>query len=84
LQAVALAGGVSDTGNPDRVHVVRTGDRSQVNDVVVSLPNIQAGSSADPALFGGDIVVIEQSNAKLAFSNIKELLPFSAMSVVAR
>jgi polysaccharide export outer membrane protein len=84
LQAIAQAGGVSDTANSDRVHIVRTSDRSEINDVVVSVLKIQLGNSTDPPLYGGDVVVVEQSNAKLAFSSMKELLTFSTVANYAK
>ena len=76
--AIAQAGGLSELGNSTRVHVARpTGQ--QVEDFVYDLDDIQAGRTANPILRGGDIVVVEESNTKLALKNMKDVLPFAAI-----
>ena len=75
-QAVAEAGGLSEVANSDRVHVARV-QGQRVKDVVFDLDAIQAGQAPDPSLSGGDIVVVESSNAKVAFKTVKDILPFS-------
>ena len=77
--AIAQSGGVNDIGNAERIHIARiTGD--QVDDAVFNLKEIQAGRAPNPALRGGDIVVVEESNARLALKEIKDVLPLAAVS----
>jgi polysaccharide export outer membrane protein len=80
-QAVAEAGGLSDIGNPSRIHVARVAEE-HVKDVVFDLDAIQSGKSPDPSLYGGDIVVAEQSGAKVAFKTVKDLLPFAILGSI--
>ncbi len=82
-QAIAQAGGTNDeVANSERVHVARVSS-GHVSDDVFNLQDIQAGKASDPALRGGDIVVVEQSQAKVAFKNIKDLLPFAVLGSIA-
>jgi polysaccharide biosynthesis/export protein len=77
-QAIAQGGGISDLGNAQRVHVARiTGDK--VDDTVFNLNEIQAGRETNPALRGGDIVVVEESNARVVLKEIKDVLPLAAV-----
>jgi len=75
-QAIASAGGVTDIGNSDRVHVAISKDQ-HVQDNIYNLDDIQAGKVADPLLHGGDIVVVERSGYRVAFKEIGALLPFA-------
>jgi len=76
--AIAQSGGVSELANSARVHVARpTGQ--QVEDGIFNLDDIQAGKAPNPVLRGGDIVVVEESGAKLALKNVKDVLPFAAL-----
>jgi polysaccharide export outer membrane protein len=76
--AIAQAGGLSELGNSGRVHVARPSEQ-QVEDYVYNLDDIQAGKTSNPMLRGGDIVVVEESNTKLALKNMKDILPFAAI-----
>jgi len=78
-QAVASAGGVSDLADSNRVHVARTANQ-HIHDTVYDLDAIQAGRVPDPPLQGGDLVVVEQSGTKVAFKNLKDLLPFAILA----
>jgi polysaccharide export outer membrane protein len=75
-QAIANAGGVSDLGNSQRVHIARSKDQ-HVQDEIFNLEDIQAGKVTDPLLKGGDIVVVEQSGVKVALKDVSSLLPFA-------
>jgi hypothetical protein len=78
-QAIAQSGGVNDIANSERIHVARiTGD--QVDDSVFNLKEIQAGRAPNPALRGGDIVVVEDSTARLALKEVRDILPLAAIS----
>jgi len=77
--AIAQSGGLSELGNTARIHIARqTGQ--QVEDSLFDLDEIQAGRAANPVLRGGDIVVVEESNARLALKEIKDVLPLAAVS----
>ena len=77
--AIAQSGGTNDIANPERVHIARiTGER--VDDSVFDLKEIQAGQAPNPALRGGDIVVVEDSTARLALKEVKDILPLAAIS----
>jgi polysaccharide export outer membrane protein len=75
-QGIANAGGVSDLGNAQRVHIARSKDQ-HVQDEIFNLEDIQAGKVTDPLLKGGDIVVVEQSGVKVALKDVGSLLPFA-------
>ena len=77
-QAIAQAGGLSEIGNSERVHVARLED-GQVKDVIFSLEAIQSGKIPDPNLHAGDIIVVEDSTGRLVFKNLKDLLPFAVI-----
>jgi polysaccharide biosynthesis/export protein len=78
-QAVAKAGGLNDVGNSRRVHVARSSN-GRINDQVYDLDQILAGHATDPMLHGGDLVVAEESGVKVAFKNLKDMLPFAVLA----
>jgi polysaccharide export outer membrane protein len=80
-QAIANAGGVSEIGNSDRVHVAISKDQ-HVQDNIYNLDDIQAGKVQDPLLHGGDIVVVERSGVRVAFKEIGALLPFALFATL--
>jgi polysaccharide export outer membrane protein len=80
-QAIANAGGVSDIGNSDRVHVARS-KNGHVQDDLYDLDDIQAGKVSDPLLKGGDIVVVERSGYRVAFKEIGALMPFAMFATL--
>ena len=81
--AIAQAGGMGETGNPERVHIARPTTGEAVEDSVFNLTDIQAGKAPNPMLRGGDIVVVEDSQTKLALKNIKDVLPLAAVATFA-
>lgn len=80
-QAIAQAGGFSDLANSNRVHMARVSDE-KVKDVVYDVDAIQSGVAADPALKGGDIIVVEESNGRVVLKNMKDLLPFAVIAAL--
>lgn len=80
-QAIAATGGLSEIANSSRIHVARVSNEL-VKDAVYNLDEIQSGAAPDPTLQGGDIVVAEDSNARVALKNIKDLLPFAVLAAV--
>ena len=81
-QAIAAAGGLSDVGNPQRIHIARANNQI-VNDQIFDLEAIQSGQAADPTLANGDIVVAEDSGGKVAFKTLTQLVPFMALGALA-
>ena len=81
--AIAQAGGMGETGNPERIHIARTTAGEAVEDSVFNLTEIQAGKAPNPMLRGGDIVVVEDSQARLALKNIKDVLPLAGVAALA-
>jgi len=80
--AIAQAGGMGETGNPERIHIARTNGEA-VDDSIFNLTEIQAGKASNPMLRGGDIVVVEDSQARLALKNIKDILPLAGVAALA-
>jgi polysaccharide export outer membrane protein len=81
-QAIAAAGGLSEVGNAQRVHVARSNNQS-VNDQIFDLEVIQAGKAADPSLVNGDIVIVEESGGKVALKTLRDLVPFAVLGTLA-
>jgi polysaccharide export outer membrane protein len=74
LQSIAMAEGLDTTRASTDVVVFRVADgrrRAAKFDVEA----IRAGHVVDPALQAGDVVVVHDSSAKIAFNNILRILP---------
>src|SRR5215831_8739103 len=80
-QAIARAGGLTELGDPTRIHIAQSRDQL-VQDEIYDLSGIQAGKTRDPMLRGGDIVVAEQSGTRVAFKTVRDLLPFAMLAAV--
>ncbi|WP_182466850.1 polysaccharide biosynthesis/export family protein [Sphingomonas gilva] len=74
LQAVAMAKGVSEDANPERVVVFRTIDGRRAA-AAFDLTAIREGLSPDPEIYGNDIVVVAGSRSKAAFRDVLQSLP---------
>jgi polysaccharide export outer membrane protein len=74
MQAIALAGGTSEEANTRRVAVFRTiaGKRQAA---AFDLAEIRRGQAEDPAIFAGDIVVVDGSGVKARQKQILNSLP---------
>ncbi len=74
MQAVALAGGMTEEANARRVAVFRqiNGKRQAA---AFDLASIRTGASPDPAIFAGDIVVIDGSGIKQVQKQILNSIP---------
>lgn len=74
MQAVARAGGTTEDANPRRVAVFRTieGKRQAA---AFDLVDIRRGLEEDPAVYAGDIVVVDGSAIKDAQKRILSTLP---------
>lgn len=75
MQAVALAGGTSDDANVHRVAIFRTIDGKR-QAAAFDLGDIRKGKAADPAVYPGDIVVVDGSKIKALQKQILSNLPF--------
>lgn len=74
LQAIAMAQGLSELADPQAVLVFRVIDgRKQA--AAFDLKRIRQGADEDPAIYGDDIVVIEESGSKGMFSRLIKAMP---------
>lgn len=74
MQAVALAGGTNQDANPRRVAVFRTvGGQRQA--AAFDLMSIRRGQEPDPAIYAGDIVVIDGSALNPMQKQLLQSLP---------
>lgn len=74
LQAVALSGGASEDANLRRVAIFRT-VAGQRQAAAFDLSAIRRGQAPDPAVYPGDIVVVDGSSIKAAQKKILGNLP---------
>jgi polysaccharide export outer membrane protein len=74
IQAVAMAKGVTEDSNPRRVAVFRTinGKRQAA---AFDLVDIRRGQAADPAIYAGDIIVVDGSAIKELQKQLLQGLP---------
>ena len=78
IQAVALAKGPTDDANPRRVAVFRTiGGQRQA--AAFDLTDIRRGQAADPAIYPGDIIVVDGSSIKALQRQIFQTVPLLGM-----
>lgn len=77
LQAVALAGGPSDTANPRKVVVFRqvNGERRAA---AFDLISIRKGNAEDPKIYGNDLIVVDGSEARASYGELLRSLPVLA------
>ena len=75
MQAIALAGGVTEDANAKRIAVFRTiGGQRQA--AAFDLVSIRRGETTDPRIYPGDIVVVDGNNVKAAYRQILNSFPF--------
>jgi polysaccharide export outer membrane protein len=81
MQLFAMAGDVDITVDSGDVVIFRTidGTRSAAK---FDLDAIKAGKAEDPEVDPGDVVVVDTSDAKVAFSNIIKALPLATTAAV--
>lgn len=78
MQAVALAGGLTEDANARRVAVFRTiGGQRQA--AAFDLASIRRGEMTDPAIYPGDIVVVDGGGIKSTYKQILNALPVLAL-----
>lgn len=74
MQAIALAGGVSDTANEKEVIVFRTRENKKLDAYVVNLEAVQTGELRDPLLVANDKVLVPESGSKVFSRNVWDTL----------
>lgn len=74
MQAVALAGGTSEDANPRRVAVFRQID-GQRQAAAFDLVDVRRGVEQDPAVYPGDIIIVDGSSIKETQKKILQSLP---------
>ncbi len=73
LRSIALAQGFTKIANPAKVYVFRK--RGQETFVAnYNVDAIRGGQRSDPRIYGGDVVVVFSSSAKVAMENLKSVL----------
>lgn len=73
MEAIAQAGGLKPVADTDRIFLYRSlGEQKVVANY--NLDDIMHGRSSDPRVYGGDVVVVFSSRAKVALANLKEAL----------
>jgi polysaccharide export outer membrane protein len=78
MQAVALAGGTTEDANSRRVAIFRTiGGQRQA--AAFDLASIRHGQAKDPAIYPGDIVIVDGSGVKQGFKKFVQSIPLLAI-----
>ena len=73
MRSVALAGGLTQTADENKIYVFRkSGDQTYVSSF--SAASIRGGKTPDPRVYGGDVVVSFVSSGKVAMQNLREAL----------
>jgi polysaccharide export outer membrane protein len=74
LQAIVMAGGVSETANPRGVIIFRT-IKGQRMAAVFDLREIRGGNAPDPQVYGDDLIVVDESGSKSAYRALLASMP---------
>lgn len=74
MEAVAMAKGLSKTANPRHVAIIRTVDGQQ-KAAVFDLAKIRMGKAGNPEILANDIVVVDDSGAKVFWQGVVGTLP---------
>jgi polysaccharide export outer membrane protein len=78
VQAIAMAKGTTEDANARRIAVFRTvGGQRQA--AAFDLTSIRRGQSPDPAIYPGDIVVVDGSSVKATQKQILQSIPLLAI-----
>ena len=73
IQALALAQGISDVGDTT-VTLTRISEGRQVSSRI-DVDAIREGRAADPQVFGGDTVVVDNSASRTGLQVLKNTVP---------
>lgn len=74
IQAIAQAGGVSDTAKEDEVVLFRQQPGGKITAYVVDLEQVEAGQLRDPLLAANDKVLVPESGSKVFTQNVWDTL----------
>jgi polysaccharide export outer membrane protein len=74
LQAIALAGGLTEDANPRRIAIFRQ-INGQRQAAAFDLVDIRRGQAADPKVYAGDIVVVDGTTLSTATRTLLNSLP---------
>jgi polysaccharide export outer membrane protein len=74
LQAIVIAGGLTDSANPKGIIVFRQvqGERLAA---VFDIRDIRGGNAQDPQIYGNDLVIVDESGSKSAWRDLLKALP---------
>lgn len=74
LQAIVVAGGVSEYANPRGIIIFRVIDGKRMA-AVFDLREIRGGNVEDPQVYGDDLIVVDQSGSKSAWRSLLQTMP---------
>lgn len=74
LQAIVIAGGLTESANPRGIIVFRQvgGERLAA---VFDIRDIRGGNAEDPQIYGNDLVIVDESGSKSAWRDLLKALP---------
>lgn len=74
LSVIAESGGVTDTADETNIVVFRPTAQGRMA-ARFDVKAIRAGQTADPPIYGGDTVIVDDSIARTAWKQFREILP---------
>ena len=74
LQAIVIAGGVTELANPRGIIVFRVIDGERMA-AVFDLREIRGGNAEDPQVYGDDLIVIDESGPRSAWRSLLQTMP---------
>ena len=74
LQAIVIAGGVSESANPGGVIIFRVVNGKRMA-AVFDLRQIRGGNVDDPRVYGDDLIVVDESGTKSAWKALLQTMP---------
>ena len=78
---MAQAGGLNTIADPTKIYVYRDyKDEKLVANYNVK--DIRSGRKPDPAIYGGDVVVVFSSSSKVAMQNLSQILGLATRAAV--
>lgn len=78
LRAIAEAKGFSDTADPGNVLVFRMTEQGRTA-ARYDVSAIRSGQAADPPVYGGDTIVVDESTTKTVWKQFREALPVAGL-----
>jgi polysaccharide export outer membrane protein len=83
MQAVSMAGGPDLTANLHKVAIIRVVD-GQRKAAVVDLASIERGRAPDPLINGNDVVMVNSSAVRTAWTTVLQTLPVFSLLAYLR